>query len=335
MELSPPRRRRAQGCVLGGVRFLLAGQDADGLWRDFTTPAGEASFWPTAVIGEALLGAAPGATAVDRAALDRAARALVAGQQADGGWGYNPSVPADADSTAWALLFLARLGGHEAPCRRAVSHLARHQRPSGGVATYAEARAIRRYMGLRPWVPFRGWCRPHTEVTAVAGRALLALGDPDATGPAAAAAWRYLRSEQHTDGHWTSYWWTSAHYATAQGALLASALGHREAAAAAAAWVRRHPPGSAFDCALALLTAGAGGSDPGLVDALVDRLASAQQPDGGWPSGPSLRIPVPPEVDPAGERPRRLVRFAGGIEVADQHRLFTTAACVAALAGAG
>ena len=46
--------------------------------------------------------------------LERAAQALAATQNDDGGWGYNEDVPSDADSTAWALLFLARMGRHEA-----------------------------------------------------------------------------------------------------------------------------------------------------------------------------------------------------------------------------
>jgi hypothetical protein len=45
-----------------------------------------------------------------------------------------------------------------------------------------------------------------------------------------------------------------------------------------------------------------------------------------------MRIPVPADADPDREDHWRIVRFAGGIDVADQHRLFTSAACVTALA---
>ena len=45
-----------------GARFLLAKQGGDGLWRDFDTPAGEASLWPTAFIGTALQSAGIGPT---------------------------------------------------------------------------------------------------------------------------------------------------------------------------------------------------------------------------------------------------------------------------------
>src|SRR3954452_17882641 len=113
----------ASDAVERGARFLLANQGPDGLWRDFDTPAGEATLWPTAFIGSALQTAATG-----RDALERAARGLAATQNDDGGWGYNEAVPSDADSTAWVLLLLARMGGHEPACHRAVSCLLRHQR---------------------------------------------------------------------------------------------------------------------------------------------------------------------------------------------------------------
>lgn len=45
---------RSGAAVEGGVNFLLSGQEADGLWRDFFTPAGEASTWPSAYIGPIL-----------------------------------------------------------------------------------------------------------------------------------------------------------------------------------------------------------------------------------------------------------------------------------------
>jgi Prenyltransferase and squalene oxidase repeat len=157
-----PMHETARSAIERGIDFLLAGQSSDGLWRDFRTPAGEASTWPTGYIGNTLQLAG-----VDRTALEQAARALVQRQQPDGGWGYNEDTPSDADSTSWALLFLSGMRGHDRACDRAGASLARHQRRhTGGVATYAEAGPIRRFVGLGRWVPFRGWCRPHVEVSA-------------------------------------------------------------------------------------------------------------------------------------------------------------------------
>jgi squalene cyclase len=296
-----------------GVRFLLARQGSDGLWRDFSTPAGEASEWPTGFIGAALRLAA-----ADAGALGRAADALVARQNEDGGWGYHEDVPTDADSTACALLFLALMGHGGSACGRAASCLASHQRQDGGIATYREPGPIRRFMGVGRWMSFRGWCRPQTEVTATAGRAL------DGT-PEAAAAWRYVRSRQRRDGSWSSYWWTSPHYATLQAVELALRQGDCDAVRRAAEWASRtHDEHGAFATALSLSILRRGGAGGQPVERALARLAALQEDDGGWPSEPIMRIPYPCDVDP--DKRRR------GLVVRDQHRTFTSAACIAALA---
>src|SRR5262245_50539654 len=130
--LTATRVKQAGLALDRGVRFLLAKQGADGLWRDFITPAGEASEWPTAVVAAALaLGGG------DEDAVERAAAALVARQNDDGGWGYHEDVPSDADSTACVLLFLAGRGRGGGACRRAAACLVEYQRNvDGGVATY-------------------------------------------------------------------------------------------------------------------------------------------------------------------------------------------------------
>jgi squalene cyclase len=320
-----------------GVDFLLTGQGNDGMWRDFHTRAGEASTWPTGYIGNALQLAR-----VDRDVLDRAADALVSRQQSDGGWGYNEETPSDADSTAWALLFLAGMDGRDDACDRGRSCLARHQRRSGGVATYADPGPIRRYTAVARWVPFRGWCSPHVEVTSAAGRAYL-----DSSRARADAALRYVRSQQNTDGSWNSYWWTSAHFATQQAVELAVSMNELDAVNLASAWTRRsqlpdggwsapgHASMSAFATALSLsvLAVSSRGDREPIVRA-TSALMGLQDADGGWPSEPILRIPVPADRRRAQDDRWRPVRFDDGIVVADQNRMFTSATCVAALARA-
>jgi squalene-hopene/tetraprenyl-beta-curcumene cyclase len=333
--------RRTDTTLQRGIRFLLAGQGGDGLWRDFLTPAGEASQWPTGFIASALHLADAPATP-----LLRAADALVTQQNEDGGWGYNETVPTDADSTACALLFLACIGDRASACRRAASCLARHQRSgdAGGVATYREPDAIRRFMGVGRWMRFRGWCAPHVEVTAVAGRALAMLGPAD-RGGGAEAAWRYVRSQQRGDGSWGSYWWASPHYATLQAVGLGVLLDDREAVGRAADWALRTQTGdggwsapdaatSAFATALSLSVLLHAGATGRAVERARSRLAALQDDDGGWASHPIMRIPLPGDAQP--DR-RRLWRLAGrGFVVRDHRRMFTSAACVAALAqGAG
>jgi squalene cyclase len=307
-----------------GLGFVLSKQGADGLWRDFVTPAGEASEWPSGFIAATLRNAG-----ADAGALEQCAGALVARQNADGGWGYNEDVPTDADSTACVLLFLAGLGGHEAACRRAASCLAEHQLPGGGVATYREAGPIRRYMGVGRWMRFDGWCRPHTEVTAIAGRALAGF-DRDA----AAAAWDYVRAQQRSDGCWSAYWWTTPHYATLQAVELALVMGEPDRLAHASEWTLESPDPAApaFATALSLSILLHAGVDGTAVDQGVSLLCALQDDDGGWPSHPIMRIPLPGAVDPD---KRRRFRLGGrGLVVADQHRTFTSAVCAGALAQA-
>ena len=317
-----------------GVGFILAKQGRDGLWRDFLTPAGEASEWPTGFIGTALCTAG-----VEASTLERVTLTLIANQHADGGWGYNENVPSDADSTACVLLFLALMGQRGDTCSRAASCLVSHQNENGGVATYRESGPIRRFMGVGWWMRFGGWCSPHIEVTATTARALAVL-DRNTYSPQIDAMWSYLRSRQSSDGSWSSYWWNSPHYATLQAVELASLLGDHRALSQAAEWAisTQAPDGgwstpaagtSAFATALCLqLLANAKASGQCIHNA-VCRLAALQDEDGSWPSYPIMRIPLPGDRDPDGTR---RWRFHGGIVVPDQHRTFTSAACVAALA---
>jgi squalene cyclase len=321
-----------------GVRFVLARQGHDGLWRDFDTPAGEACQWPTGFIGSAL--PLNGGTANE---LERAADTLVSTQNPDGGWGYNGDVPTDADSTAWVLRFLTRLGRNGDVCRRAASCLMRHQRSrTGGIATYSESGPIRRFMKLGRWVPFWGWCTPHTEVTAVAGQALSSASCAG-TPAEARAAWRFVSSRQRGDGSWSSYWWTSPHYTTLQAVEFASTVGDRAAVRRAVLWAmvtQRDSGGwgqvgaadSAFASALAVSIFLRANADHDHLQRGVMRLIELQQADGGWVSQPIMRIPLPPDRNPNRDGSWRPVRFGHGIVVADQHRSFTSAACVAALA---
>lgn len=323
-----------------GTKFLVSNQGTDGLWRDFLTPAGEASEWPTGFVGTALHLAAGRSHA-----LERAADALAMSQNADGGWGYNESVPTDADSTAWVLLLLGLMGRRGDRCLQAASCLVRHQRTEdGGIATYCDADPIRRFMGVSRWMRFKGWCNPHTEVTAVTGRALAALV-PGRGSPEAAAAWRYVRSQQDVDGSWSSYWWTSPHYTTLQAVELAVSFGDFDRARRAAEWAirsQRRDGGwtlpdagtSAFATAMCLSVLVLSGASGEPVARAISKLGALQQEDGGWPSHPIMRIPLPGDSDPDHRGRWRPVRFDSGVVVSDQHRTFTSAACIAALARA-
>jgi squalene cyclase len=321
-----------------GAEFLLARQGPDRRWRDFQTLAGEAVDWPTAVIGAALADSERG-----QDALEHAADALIATQQPDGGWGYSATVPTDADSTACVIRFLAVIERRGDWRVRAVACLARHHsRDSGGVATYREPGPIRRFMGLPRHGDLSGWCSEHLEVTAAAGLAFAAVGAREC----AEAAWRYVKRRQRRDGSWASFWWVSPHYPTRQAADLAVALADKPSARRAAAWIARdqQPDGgwsgpggetSAFATAESLSVLLGAGADAAGAERGVKRLLSLQQPDGGWLSEPIMRIPPPHTHEPDSVSSWRPDALGTGVVVRDQHRLFTTAACVRALALAG
>lgn len=323
-----------------GVEFLVSRQGSDGLWRDFLTHAGEASLWPTGFVGTALHTASPGA-----GALRRAAAALIAHQDSAGGWGYNENVPHDADSTACALLFLAHVDCPTDTRQRAVSCLQSHQRSdSGGIATFREAGPIRKFMGVSRRWRFDGWCQPHTEVTALAARALATLG-PGSGGTALHAAWQFVRTRQRADGSWASYWWASPHYATLQAVELALLMGDERCARLAGDWVLRsqtadgawhmpNEPNSAFATALCLSILVKVQADPTAIARATRQLAAMQDVDGGWRSHPILRIPMPGLLDPEKRLPWPLGSRGAGVVISDQHRTFTSAACVTALAAA-
>ncbi|HEY7895157.1 MAG TPA: prenyltransferase/squalene oxidase repeat-containing protein [Gemmatimonadaceae bacterium] len=319
-------RDAAEQAARRGIDFLLNQQGDDGMWRDFTTPAGEASCWPTGFVLCTL-----GAARADAVRLTHAARSLGERQQPDGGWGYNESTPSDADSTSWAVLALSGDAPRFSAARAgAAAFLRRHRRPNGGMATYADAAPIRRYTSLPRWLPFRGWRRPTIEVSATATRALQAI---DGAAPNE-LGWRYVRSKQRPDGSWGAYWWTTPHLATQQAVMLGASLGDAGAIGRAAGWATRvlDPHGAAFHAALCLsIVAVATPGDVGTINRAIEMLQRVQLADGSWPSTPILRIPVPADTADSDHRGWRPIRFDGGLEVADQHRTFTTATCIAAL----
>jgi hypothetical protein len=328
---------KVKEALASGVEFIVAGQGVDGLWHDFQTLAGEAADWPTGFIGACLSDAG-----VRGRPIDAAVAAVVGGQHKDGGWGYHGGVPSDADSTAWVLTFLAAAGGEGHVLERAGRCLRLHQDGrTGGIATYAGPGPIRRFISAGRGADLRGWCTPHLEVTATAGRAFAAV--PRGRFRAdAELAWRYVSPRQDADGSWGSYWWVGRHYPTLQAFLLGEALGEREAGQRAVAWAvaRQGPDGSwggddgsersAFataSCLTMLLCGGGGKAATAGLSALID----LQRDDGGWPGDALMRIPPPHVVEPDRHVSWNVGDFGTGVVVSDHHRLFTTAACVAAL----
>jgi len=277
-----------------------------------------------------------------------AAEALVADQQSDGGWGYHKDVPTDADSTAYVLTFLARQIPHDPSLHAGGQCLLRHQDLStGGVATYREPKPILDYMKLPDTVSVKGWCSPHLEVTAAAGRAFAMLPDMNT---AAEAAWRFVERQQQSDGSWFSYWWTLPHYPTYQAVALGKALPHvagtEAAVRRAVEWiindqspdggwapVRNQAP-TPFATALGVAILTETGEPLPALRKGVTRLAEMQLESGGWASYPVLRVPPPDTVEPDRHQAWRFNSLGTGVVIRDQNQLYCTATCLGALAKA-
>ncbi|RSV38792.1 squalene--hopene cyclase [Sphingomonas sp. ABOLE] len=284
------------------VDFLLARQDPGGSWRDFLLPAGLSDSWVTAYTAEALLG--DGEDTAPRAAAERAWRFLREHSLPEGGWSYNPGVPGDADSSLWALRLADGLAQAESPtARRGFAFLARHVRPDGGLATYADPAAIRGYVGLPAFISFDGWTQSHACVSA-AGAHLAPHADTLAP---------YLLDRQADDGSWPAYFWFDREYATSEAVRALAKLdatAHRPAIERATGWLIRRTsllaaaqgairPAFALACATHALAEASDQADARrAARAGAAALAVWQRDTGGWGPTARLRVPPPHAIDP-------------------------------------
>ena len=327
--------------ALGRARgFLREARWAPGFWLDFRASVGYSTHWVTAYIAGALADA--GESAESLAAV---AEWLLAEGSAEGGWGFNGTVPPDADSTGNVALLLA--GGcrsrvddaQRAACARI---LERFLTEDGGARTYRPLPA--RPDGKPPRYIHAGsqWCAAHVCVTALVAEALFELPGGH-TSPAVQAAAAFIRRRQTREGCWESFWWRGRAYSTYRAARLLSKLGDRESLAAAARWARQSQredgtwekePGSGgtpFDTALGAATLQLL-PDPEsrtAVERAIAALLRAQRDDGSWDSSAWLREPTAlvnvaaPWSTPAAPYNQHPVQ--------DHARLFTTATILSTL----
>ena len=327
----------------GAFRFLKGNRNPDGLWSDFLTLAGESVYWVTGYVGYAASRyRAPG----EEEWLGEVARRVLEHQGGDGGWGYGPGVPSDADSTAWCVLFLSRLGiqGQESR-ERALRFLSRHQSTlDGGFRTYAAPRDVGRYMMLDGSVSFDGWSSSQTCVTGAAARALIESASPEGLD----AALDYIRRCQTPEGYWNSYWWSDRLYATVNCMEAVRARGDAGDAGLLSRgedWIARTQlsgggwsdsptrEGAAFSTALAMtglmVSPGSGFSER--IGRGAEWLLTGQLSDGSWSANHILRIPHPSMTEPWKQPHWNRDGRAINAVIRDHRRLFTTATVFTAL----
>ena len=300
--------REVDEAISRGLGYVLAAQEEDGAWTDWSLPPGPSREWVTADVGRRLstLGSIRRDMLVEP--LDRAAHWLAFRRAEGGGWGYNGAVQPDADSTAQALLFLSAT--NHACSEEAYGFLARHQRSDGGFATFL------------PHALAGSWGLSHPEVTPMALLALATSSEGVAEDRLVLGlAW--LRSVRRHDGLWNSFWWTSPLVATELALPLLGALADAEPVPPALdSWL----PADALDAALLLSTMAATGSTQRL-GGLARQLVADQLDDGSWTSAAGLRVP-------ARDCERPWEATSAGVCYADLRRLHTTATCLDALAAA-
>ncbi len=252
-----------------GAQYLVDRQQPDGYWRDYALLPGAGSDWVTAFVGHALSGAACGHAepiALGLSALEASCRVS--------GWGYNDKVATDADSSAWATRWYARIG-MPMPID-AVDCLAAYLGAEGGARTFASAPRYGR------------WIQEHADVTAALGLALIESG-ADAALIARLRQWAL--SHRNRDGLWTSFWWSFDGYAAALMLEFLAASGGipRDVIEAAQRELRSMgEAATAMERASLLLMALRAGAPHA---ALLKRLLQAQRGDGGWPPSRCLKVP--------------------------------------------
>lgn len=285
--------------VRGGIAYLERTQRASGLWRGFMLAPGASTEWVSAHVAFVLE-----EVAETHAMRQRAARALLANGRRRGGWGYNERIRVDSDSTAQAIMVLARLEHEVAPEWAQRLLATRHE--EGGFATYASEREDGR---ARSW-----WEMPHGDVTLIVVEALRRL---EIRERERRQAIEWL-SAAALDGVVPAYWWTSPAYS-----LWAQVrAGFAPAASSAAAVALLDAERRAVYLAMLIAAALAGDGSPAQLPRAISRLLRAQLQDGSWPCAPCLRNTR--ADSPGGYE-------APGPVYADRYRAFSTAHAVAAL----
>jgi hypothetical protein len=255
--------------ITRGAQYLVDRQQPDGYWRDYCLPPGASTDWVTAYVGYALSGSACGhgePIALGLSALDSSCRVS--------GWGYNTRVATDADSSAWATRWYARIG-MPMPID-AVECLSSYLGDEGGARTFASTPRYGR------------WIQEHADVTAALGLALIESGADTAL---IARLRQWTLSHRNRDGLWTSFWWSFDGYAAALMLEFLAASGGipRDVLDATQRYLRaRSEPATAMEAASLLLLALRIGVPH---ERRLKLLLMQQRSDGSWPPSRCLKVP--------------------------------------------
>lgn len=326
--------------------FIQSKRRSDGLWSDFLTLAGESVHWVSGYVGYALISSEN--SFVQNTELDAIALKILQQQNPDGGWGYGPGVPSDADSTSWCLRFLSKLKAQDSKSKEnALAFLLKHQsKIDGGFGTYANPKEIARFMRIGEGISFVGWSSSQMCVTAVACQALMENGSRVGVEEALG----FIRKGQAEEGFWNPYWWSSKLYATLHCMQALKQKGDakdEQSLSKAQHWItstqltdggwsdalnqEQSWPFSTALATKALLLR----PNPKCMQKIengVRWLIQNQLSDGSWSPNHILRIPYPFTKEPWMQEEWRTDGKAINAAIKDHNRLYTTATALSALA---
>jgi squalene cyclase len=307
-------RKRLQDAIAFGAGYLVSRQNDDGSWVDWELPPGESRPWTTAFVGHKVLSLPKLSNAEVASSIQAAAQWILRNQFDDGGWGYNHLVGSDADSTAYAILFLSQSG--ERTSESGYARLKEFQRPDGGFSTYLPKNAQ------------NSWGMSHPDVTPIALLALLTGYSPGEGF--IQRGLDYVLRQRTTAGLWNSFWWESFFYSTEANLSLLNAIGRFVDMPTTKESLARVRPNKPFEVALqlsALISSGALAAETamrGLVDQCAQQLINTQQADGSWRSEPILRLTNRDSYEPWRQQ-------ESGALYSDPNRLFTSSTVLSAL----
>lgn len=296
---------RVRECSVAAVNYLLAHQEGDGAWRDFQLWVGASGPWLTALVGRALVEPRSSVSLTNEHPSMLRARDWLRNVESlpEGGWGFAEDTHVDADSTAFAVLFLAQW--HDLDKERFTGLLRTFLKDAGGVSCFRDFDTVP-----------TAWKQSHPDVAAVAGIAFDRLDDK----VSAEACKEYCLRCLETEGPAASHFWKSAVYTPAMTAFLLSQTGDfREGQ------FERIPYSftSALEIALSLQLAVQAGSP---FDVLIDCLLDAQLEDGSWPASCQMSNPT---IDQPWTKPDAAGSYTQ--RFADHKRLYATAQSLFAL----
>lgn len=281
--------------------FILDAQEEDGSWPDFVvSPTTEGREWTTAYVGWCMNRLPADRIQHFLAPLERAQIFLHYCRRPTGGWGFNARTVADADSTAYGILFL--LSGRSKTSfnlTRERDFLLAHQGKNGAFRTY-----LKTNLGLDH--PDSGYYTGTPCVTGACSLAILLLTHQQ-DHHALCMSTDFLQHQGH-DGSWISFWWERGIYCAFITSYFFSEYGSgQDTLRKSAAWLKSIQDdtgcwkGETVRQGIPFLTAAAleslliAGESP---DSLpiqrgIHWLLDHQRADGSWDSYPIMKVPSP------------------------------------------